>query len=537
MKGLKSIGASSFRLLTILGAGGIFFIDLYFLTLNAAAILYICLFVFSLWLPSRQSSIILATLCTLLIGAGYWLKHGMYISPDELVTRIIAVTGIWSITIVATRRNNFLLQLEERERRIQTIIEEQTYEERNQFLKKTNALQAKLEQTNQELGEIHSTLSSERAQYRLQEEKAEASIRLIENERSNFASTAKQFFKVSDQFGGLPLTAKHRQDLESLFVAGESMLSSSRQMINRLIQIKGRATDEPHAFILRQVIETALDRVRYRAGQKNIGLSYFLDPGIPVTIVGDEASILQIFLDLLESGISCIDNGELTIVARSLDRDDAECSIRFDVHATGDILPDSLFSGWGNPDTESEPGNAQADLSTAIERGKRMGGTLLIDRDEKKGITAAIRLTVQNAPRQDIPLQGRPWFVGKHVLVVDRSDKVRRFLNHQLKNWGLQVTIFASGPEAARWSASGQSCDLGLVDLDLPILDGLTLAHQLKQRSPNQPIILMTAPGLSALQQDIATLSKPLKQRSLFELIENYLSNSKTTQKTSEIAN
>lgn len=81
-----------------------------------------------------------------------------------------------------------------------------------------------------------------------------------------------------------------------------------------------------------------------------------------------------------------------------------------------------------------------------------------------------------------------------HILIVDDDPLIRQALNRLLTRQGYQVSAAASVGEARPLLAQG-SFDLVLTDLQMPGEDGLTLVREIRQRSANLPVVMLTAHG------------------------------------------
>ena len=80
-----------------------------------------------------------------------------------------------------------------------------------------------------------------------------------------------------------------------------------------------------------------------------------------------------------------------------------------------------------------------------------------------------------------------------HILVVEDEDAIAEPLAEGLQREGFDVTRVANGTDALEAAA----CDLVLLDLRLPDIDGLDVCRQLRERS-RVPIIIVTARGEEA---------------------------------------
>ncbi len=118
----------------------------------------------------------------------------------------------------------------------------------------------------------------------------------------------------------------------------------------------------------------------------------------------------------------------------------------------------------------------------------------------------------------------------KKVLIVEDYEDTRDFMKFLLEMSGYQVLEAADGQEAID-NVKKQCPDLVLMDISLPLMDGLTATRIIRkfEKSFELPIIAVTAHGKSFYKQAIEAgcnelISKPIDFDSLQPVIEQYLS-------------
>jgi len=118
-------------------------------------------------------------------------------------------------------------------------------------------------------------------------------------------------------------------------------------------------------------------------------------------------------------------------------------------------------------------------------------------------------------------------FKGADILVVDDNKTNLKILKTQLQNWKLQPLNCLSAEEALAVLADGKTFRLLITDMEMPEMDGATLAKTVKERYPELPIVMLSSigdetkskyPGLFS-----SILIKPVKQRQLCQAIEKAL--------------
>lgn len=118
-----------------------------------------------------------------------------------------------------------------------------------------------------------------------------------------------------------------------------------------------------------------------------------------------------------------------------------------------------------------------------------------------------------------------------NILVVDDEPNLRQLLKLYFEQKGWEVTLASSGSEALNIFEDGSFISLVILDIKMPDMNGLEVLIEMKKRSPNIPVIMITAFGshtgaLEALRQGAYDyITKP------FELEELYFRAQKALEK------
>jgi len=80
------------------------------------------------------------------------------------------------------------------------------------------------------------------------------------------------------------------------------------------------------------------------------------------------------------------------------------------------------------------------------------------------------------------------------IIVVDDCAELAQTFAQLLTGWGHEVTVALDGPQALK-AAAATSFDVALLDLELPGIDGFTVAESLRKASPRKPILLVAVTG------------------------------------------
>jgi CheY-like chemotaxis protein len=160
-----------------------------------------------------------------------------------------------------------------------------------------------------------------------------------------------------------------------------------------------------------------------------------------------------------------------------------------------------------------------------------MGGTMCATSEGAgKGSTFSFlilappaKIEERKAAAQAAGLQ--PALQGKCVLIVDDNATNRRILKLQTGKWGMQPRETASPQGALKWLRAGETFDVALLDFQMPHMDGIMLAREIRSLPNGRelPLILLTSLGRREVDADelgfAAHLTKPLKQSALFDAL------------------
>jgi CheY-like chemotaxis protein len=146
----------------------------------------------------------------------------------------------------------------------------------------------------------------------------------------------------------------------------------------------------------------------------------------------------------------------------------------------------------------------------------------------EQGSTFHFTMVAEATPSQPhiYPRSTLPQLAGKRVLIVDDSATNRRMLTLQVQAWGMLPWATVSGSEALVWLRCGNPCDIALLDMQMPEMDGLTLALEMRKHREAQilPLVMLTSIGQGEAKappgQFAAFLTKPIKVSALYDVLE-----------------
>jgi two-component system response regulator FixJ len=119
---------------------------------------------------------------------------------------------------------------------------------------------------------------------------------------------------------------------------------------------------------------------------------------------------------------------------------------------------------------------------------------------------------------------------GKHMFLVEDNDCVAKAVSTALEQVGLSIAVFHQAGEClGRLRCEPEACDILIVDVRLPGMDGIELLTKVKHLMPSLPVIIITAYGdvpmaVKAFRAGASDfLEKPLRRQPLLSAIESAL--------------
>lgn len=289
------------------------------------------------------------------------------------------------------------------------------------------------------------------------------------------------------------------------------------------------------------------------------GVSFqtFLDPNLPKYAEGDPLRYRQIVQNLLSNSVKFTESGFIHIRASVVDEDDAFYTIRTDVTDTGIGIPESATPTLFRPFTQFDSSVTKRHRGTGLglsickSLAEMMGGKIGFQPNpEGQGSifwfdikmkklsmqkqTTALQKSSQVAALSsscDSLLAVRKMAPGKRLLVVEDNPINQKVMLMMLKNLGFETVQTAmDGMEAAELAKQDPlGFDLILMDINMPVLDGIGATREIRNAGLNVPIIAMTA---NALKGDVDIylakgmndyIPKPVDRQLLLKALWNWL--------------
>ena len=338
-----------------------------------------------------------------------------------------------------------------------------------------------------------------------------------------------------------PIDDQSRDYARIILDSGQGLLAIISDILD-LSQIEaGQAELRPAPFTLRRALETALTPLRVTAEEKNMALSLEVDHDIPDRLNGDRGRLVQVLTNIADNAVKYTERGRVKVGVSLAEKSGDSALMRFTVTDTGiGIAPDRLqaiFEPFSQVGTSAHVkyGGTGLGLGIAKDLVQLMGGELGVRSTEGRGssffFTARFALD-QTEARPEIPAPAKPSGRRLNILLAEDNPINRLMATEYLRSdLGHQVAEAENGQEALDM-LKAQAFDLVLMDVRMPVMDGLEATRLIRAGqagNPRVPIIAVTAQAFREEQELIRAsgmdgyLCKPLDLDIMDRVIERIL--------------
>ena len=292
---------------------------------------------------------------------------------------------------------------------------------------------------------------------------------------------------------------------------------------------------------------------RPRAEEKHLEFSYEIDPNVPAKLSGDPVRLAQIMSNLISNAIKFTDSGFVSVKISCLSIEAGAVNLRCLVADSGKgIAQDkigSLFDPFAQEDTSINRrfGGTGLGLSISKRLAQRMGGDVSIDSSEAKGsnISFTCCLAAADADQEAAVEAGQlaisqQVLSGLIILLAEDNPFNQKLIVRLIKGYGATCMVANNGLEAIE-IADKLHVDVVLMDLHMPVVDGVTACESIMQQSgESPPIIGLTADITQAEQQRMLSAGaltvqpKPINEIDLVNAILEALSDQRGVLEESE---
>ncbi|MDO6447465.1 CHASE domain-containing protein [Colwellia sp. 1_MG-2023] len=326
---------------------------------------------------------------------------------------------------------------------------------------------------------------------------------------------------------------EHSRDLiNTAYNSTKSLITIINDILDFSKIEAGKLSLENKTFKLPVLIEQLNSELSLLIEDKNIELK-FTNHINHEYWCGDIVRIRQILINLISNSIKFTEKGTVCLEVKS----DSNKGVIFKVVDTGIGIEKNqltrLFHRFEQADTSTTRKFGGTGLGLAITQKlvRLMGGVIIIDSELEKGTSVVVSLPLTQA-KSDLldnskSLADYPDMTGKTILVVEDNKINQMVISNMIKPTNAKIIMANNGLEGIEESRK-HAPELIFMDIQMPVMDGLTACKKIKSETPKQIIIALTANAIKSERELYneffdGYLSKPLEKEALIEQLNQHL--------------
>jgi len=366
-------------------------------------------------------------------------------------------------------------------------------------------------------------------------DKAEESDRLktafLQNMSHEIRTPLNGIIGFSELLKDTELTSEERDEFTSIIQASGRRLI---EIVNNVLDISkietGQMNIRNHAFSINTIIYDSFDFFTSQAKDKSLllKLSVGLDDDNSI-IISDSVKIQQVLTNLINNAIKFTDNGSVEFGYEVRDSE-----LLFTIKDTGIGISEEfktrVFERFIQADLTTTRTYEGSGLGLSICRGlvELMGGNIWLESELGEGTT--FYFTIPYNPVKQIETkikeESKDSLKSGHVILIAEDDITSfMLLKTILKEHKFEILHAPNGALAVDFAKKREDINLILMDIRMPIMDGMQAATLIKEFRPNLPIIGQTAFAFSNEKSEILSsgcdyyISKPIDSKELMSLL------------------
>jgi two-component system, sensor histidine kinase and response regulator len=309
----------------------------------------------------------------------------------------------------------------------------------------------------------------------------------------------------------------------------------------------GMMTLEKLPFDFRGLLADCIKTHQPKAAQNSVSLAAEVTPDVPRQIVGDPLRIRQIIANLVSNAVKFTEHGSVTVRVGGEFTRPGEFTLRITVQDSGTGIPAdkllSIFDKFTQADGSVSRRFGGTGLGLAITRSltELHGGDIQVDSELGRGSTFTVTLRCEadagigalqkTNMLEQAPSMPAPSGSSARILVVEDNHVNQKVVTAVLRKRGFAIELANDGQEALHKLEHSAAFDLVLMDVQMPVLDGLE-ATRLIRKEPRWsalPIIAMTAHAMNGDKERCLEagmngyISKPVHPALLLSTVDEYL--------------
>ncbi|WP_455199359.1 ATP-binding protein [Kaarinaea lacus] len=352
---------------------------------------------------------------------------------------------------------------------------------------------------------------------------------------------------------GDEISAEEREhEINSIIKSGSHL----QTIINDILDLSkieaGQLVFENSEIETTSFIDEVITIFKTQARDKNLEFSANYEFPLPNKIIADPTRLKQILINLCGNAIKFTQDGSVTINVGFMEE---ENQLSISIEDTGIGMTEDerqvIFKPFSQADDSitRKFGGTGLGLCISKQLAQKMGGDVKVESNKDQGSTFTVTIDVGMSQNELLLINEKstaakirtepfhlPHDLSGHVLLVEDTVENQKIISKYLIKTGLTVDIADNGKIAIDM-AKENNYDLMLMDIQMPVMDGLEATRRLRKDGFGMPIICVTANAMIEDRERCFQsgaddyLTKPLKLSHFYSVLKRHLNQQETEEK------
>jgi signal transduction histidine kinase/DNA-binding response OmpR family regulator len=328
------------------------------------------------------------------------------------------------------------------------------------------------------------------------------------------------------------LSPQAAEQVDIVLRASESLAEIIDDLLDLSKIEAGQLELTEHPFDPVETLEGALDTLRPSIASKGLDLEVHVDEATPRDLEGDRTRLRQILMNLLGNAVKFTGDGGIEVRLHAQE-EPGSVLLCFEIRDTGIGIPEDRLATIFDPFVQADAsitrthGGTGLGLSISRQLARAMDGDLKVDSVEGMGSTFRVHLRVRPGTGR---LQEAPEAFDAarnlRLLLVEDNEMNRGVARALLRKDEHSLVEVVNGAESVALIEQGESFDAILMDMQMPVMDGLTATQRIRELEAQRglrrtPIVALTANAMPADRDRCSAagmddfLAKPVRREAL----------------------
>jgi two-component system sensor histidine kinase/response regulator len=307
------------------------------------------------------------------------------------------------------------------------------------------------------------------------------------------------------------LSAKQATHLQKVEKSAKALLGIINDILDFSKIEAGKMSIESVSFDLHEVLDNLSNIITSKVDEKTLEIAFHIDADVPYFLEGDPLRLGQVLINLVSNAVKFTEQGSVNLEIHVHSQNTQQVYLQFSVCDTGiGMSPEQLahlFESFHQADGSISRRYGGTGLGLAISKQlvELMGGNIHVESELGKGSCFSFEMIFNKAENQTpqkpvqtafLTTQKLTHIRGAKVLLVEDNVINQQIAREFLEQLFIHVDIANNGLIALE-KVQEHEYDLILMDIQMPVLNGLDATRQLREAGYTLPIIAMTSHAMT----------------------------------------